>query len=172
VAIPEHVLALRAKIGTDPLWLPAVTAVVVRDGELLMVQRRDNGQWAPVTGISDPGEEPARTAVREALEETGVTIRVDRIASVGATREVLYPNGDRAAYLDVTMACSWVSGEPYVADDESLDVRWWPLDALPPMSEDMGSRVADALSDEVAARFRGTPPAGRDEAATEPRRLG
>ena len=37
-----------------------------------MVKRSDNGEWTPVTGIVDPGEEPAVGAVREALEETGV----------------------------------------------------------------------------------------------------
>jgi len=47
-----------------------------------------------------------------------------------------------------------VSGEPYVADDESTDVRWWPVDRLPEMSPYMLERIEAALSDEVAARFR------------------
>jgi ADP-ribose pyrophosphatase YjhB (NUDIX family) len=157
VAIPEHVQALREKVGTMPLWLPGVTAVVRREGasgaELLMVRRADNGRWTPVTGISDPGEEPAETARRETLEETGVVVEVERVASVSATGEVVYPNGDRAAYLDVTLACRYVGGEAHVADDESSDVRWWPVDALPEMEPTMAARVADGLADKVAARF-------------------
>ena len=43
-------------------------------------------------------------------------------------------NGDRARYLNLTFACTWLSGEPYAADDESLDARWWPLAELPPMA--------------------------------------
>ena len=39
---------------------------------MLLVKRSDNGAWTPVTGIVDPGEEPAVAAAREALEETGV----------------------------------------------------------------------------------------------------
>jgi 8-oxo-dGTP pyrophosphatase MutT (NUDIX family) len=125
--VPDFILELREKIGHDLLWLPGVTAVVRRGDELLMVQRSDNHQWTPVTGIVDPGEEPAVAARREALEETGVEIRVDRLAMTSVSGEHAYPNGDRAIYLDLTFACSWVSGEPYVGDDESVDVGWWPL---------------------------------------------
>jgi 8-oxo-dGTP pyrophosphatase MutT (NUDIX family) len=157
VPIPEFVVALREKIGHDLLWTPGVTAVVVRDGHLLMVQRSDNQAWTPVTGVLDPGEEPAVGALREVLEETGVTARVERLASVSADNWITHVNGDQAVYLDLTFVCSWVSGEPYAADDESLDARWVPLDALPPMRPQLEARVAAALSEEVAARFEVSP---------------
>jgi hypothetical protein len=48
----------------------------------------------------------------------------------------------------------WVSGEAHVADDESVDVRWYPVADLPPMEPWMAERIEAALSDEVAARFR------------------
>ena len=80
----------------------------------LLVQRSDNHTWTPVTGIVDPGEDPAVCAVREALEETGVEIRVDRLAMTSVGDEIVYPNGDRARYLDLTFACTWVSGEAHV----------------------------------------------------------
>jgi ADP-ribose pyrophosphatase YjhB (NUDIX family) len=151
---PEFVLALREKIGSDLLWMPGVTAVIRRGDEVLLVKRSDNGAWTPVTGIVDPGEEPGVTAAREAMEETGVVIRVDRLASTGVGEEKTYANGDRAVYLDLTFACTWVSGEAYVADDESTDVRWWPLDELPPMAREVQERIEAALSDEREARFR------------------
>lgn len=151
--IPPYVAQLRAMVGKTELWLPGVTAVVVRDGHVLLNQRSDNGQWAPITGIVDPGEEPAVCARREAMEETGVEITVDRLASVSVSPRIVHGNGDPAVYLDLTFACSWVSGEPYAADDESLDVRWWPLDGLPPMADWLRARIDDALADEVATRF-------------------
>jgi len=151
--IPDFILDIRRMIGTHPLWLPGVTAVIRRDDEILMVERADNGAWTPVTGIIDPGEEPAVAAAREALEETGVVIRVDRLVSASATSEFVYDNGDRASYLDLTFACTWISGEAHVADDESTDVRWWPVDDLPEMWPSMSQRVADALADEREARF-------------------
>ena len=155
MAIPAFVTSLRAKVGADPLWLPGVTAVVRRGDEVLLVRRADNGRWAPVTGILDPGEEPAACAVREAREETGVEIRVDRLAAVGAVPEVTYPNGDRAAYLDVAFACTWLSGEAHVADDESTDVAWVHRTELPAMSRTMTARIEAALSTDEAARFVG-----------------
>ncbi|MCY7399519.1 MAG: DUF429 domain-containing protein [Nocardioides sp.] len=156
--IPDFVVEIRRLVGDHPLWLPAVTAVITRsDGHVLLVKRSDNGAWTPVTGIVDPGEEPASAAAREALEETGVRVRVDRLASTAAHPEIVHDNGDRAAYLDLTFACTWLAGDAHVADDESSEVRWWPLDALPPMAEVMLTRIGAALSGEREARFV-TPP--------------
>ncbi len=117
------------------------------------MQRSDNHAWTPITGIVDPGEEPAVAARREALEETGVEIRVDRLAATSAGQEVTYDNGDRAIYLDITFACTWLSGDAHVADDESVDVRWFPLDGLPEMSPRMLARIEAACADEREARF-------------------
>ena len=58
-----------------------------------------------------------------------VEISVDRLASVSVSPQVTHGNGDLAVYLDLTFACTWVSGEARVGDDENTDVRWWPLDA-------------------------------------------
>ncbi len=155
--MPDFILELRRHIGHAPLWLPAVTAVVRRDDELLLVRRSDTGAWAPITGIMDPGEEPAVTAAREALEETGVRIRVDRLAAVTSGIEVTHVNGDEAVYLDHTFACTWLDGDPYPADDESVEVAWWPTSALPPMTPYLLDRIDAALSDETATRFRRAP---------------
>jgi ADP-ribose pyrophosphatase YjhB (NUDIX family) len=152
--IPEFIVELRRHVGTAPLWLPGVTAVVLRDEQVLLVRRSDNGRWALVTGIVDPGEEPAVCAVREAREETGVEVRADRLASISVTHEVVHANGDRATYLDHTFACTWLAGEAHVADDESTDVRWWPLTDLPDVGPEMHQRLADVLADEPATRFR------------------
>ncbi|QIK74073.1 NUDIX hydrolase [Nocardioides piscis] len=152
--IPDFIVEIRELIGHHPLWLPGITAVITRaDGRVLLVKRSDNGAWTPVTGIVDPGEEPAVAAAREAMEEAGVEISVDRLASTEVLPELVYDNGDRAAYLDLTFACTWLSGEAHVADDESTDVRWWPVDSLPPMTPHMLRRMDAALSGEREARF-------------------
>lgn len=153
MATPDFVLALRARIGHDLLWLPGVTAVVVRDHEVLLVRRADDCQWTPVTGIVDPGEEPAVAAAREVLEEAGVVAEPVRLASIGVTDEITYPNGDRSRYLDLTFRFRYVSGEPHPADGENTDAAWVDLDALPEMSLHMRARLAAALSDEPAAAF-------------------
>jgi ADP-ribose pyrophosphatase YjhB (NUDIX family) len=151
--IPDFVVELRKHVGTQELWMPAVTAVVSRGSEILLVRRADNDQWAPNTGILDPGEEPAVGAAREALEETGVVVRVDRLASVSSSDRVTHSNGDLAVYLDLTFACTYVSGEAHVGDDESVDVRWWPAVGLPDMHPAHRVRIDEALAGEERARF-------------------
>ena len=82
--IPEFIVETRKKIGTDPMWIPSVSAIVLRDStdtsdwavpEVLLVKRADNGEWTPVTGIADPGEEPHDAA---AVSYTHLTLPTNR----------------------------------------------------------------------------------------------
>ncbi len=151
--IPDFVVQLRRHVGTSNLWLPGVTAVVRRGTEILLVRRSDTGDWAPVTGIVDPGEDPGVAARREVLEETGVRVRVDRLAWVQALPPTVHVNGDRSTYLDHTFACTYLSGDAHVGDDESIDVRWFPGDALPTMRRTMLDRIEWVLTDDPVTRF-------------------
>jgi len=153
MATPDFVLSLREAVGTAPLWLSGVTAVVTKGDDVLMVRRSDTGAWTPVTGIVDPGEHPADAAVREVLEEADLTAVPVRLAAVGVTGVVTYPNGDQASYLDHTFALRWVSGEPAPADGENTEARWFARDALPSISDEMRGRIDAALADEPGARF-------------------
>jgi 8-oxo-dGTP pyrophosphatase MutT (NUDIX family) len=153
--IPDFILELREKVGHAPLPLVGVSAVVIRDHQVLLGRRSDDGALTPVTGIVDPGEEPADAAVREALEEAGVVIRATRLASVHQVQRVTYDNGDQADYLDLTFRCEWLEGDPYPADGELSEVGWHDLESLPPMDPDMRRRIASALSEDDPARFEG-----------------
>lgn len=155
MATPDFVLELRKHVGSAPLWLAGATAVI-SDAErtrVLLVRRSDNGWWTPVTGIVDPGEHPADTAVREAKEEADVEIRVDRVASIGVSRMVTYGNGDQAQYIDHTFACTYLGGDPRPADGENTDVRWFPVGELPDMRPHMLDRVEAGLAREERARI-------------------
>ncbi|MEO8262980.1 MAG: NUDIX domain-containing protein [Pseudolysinimonas sp.] len=158
---PPFILELREHVGTLPLWLSGVTAVVVRGDELLMIKRTDNGRWASVAGIIEPGEHPADTAEREVLEEAGVVVEVERIAGVDVSAAVEYDNGDRSQFLVVVVRCRWVSGDPYPADGEATEARWVHRERLhelePALSEASLRRIDWALSDSEAAAFRRGP---------------
>ena len=153
MATPDFVLALREKVGHDELWLPGVTAVVLRGSEVLLVRRADSGAWTPVTGIVDPGEEPAVAAEREVLEEADVVAHVESLSWVKVIDLVIYDNGDRSRYLDLVFRCSWVSGEPFPADGENTEAAWFPLDALPELSADMRERIRVAVTGAESTRF-------------------
>ena len=154
MATPDFVLALREKIGHLPLWLSGVSAVVVREnGDVLLVRRSDNGAWTPVTGIIDPGEEPAVAAAREVLEEASIVAEPVRLVWVHTIPEIVYPNGDRSQYIDICFLFRYVSGEPFPADGENTEAAWFAPDALPPMSDEMSARLHHALDGVPEARF-------------------
>ncbi|MGI9822891.1 NUDIX hydrolase [Agromyces sp. Marseille-Q5079] len=160
MATPDFVLELRRHVGTAPLPLVGVTAIIVRGDEILLGRRSDNGALTPITGIVDPGEEPADAAAREALEEAGVRIRVDRLAWVHQMPRLTYGNGDVVDYLDLVFRCSWIEGEPYPADGEMTEVAWHPLDDLGGVQGQHLRRIEAALEDvdgggTAPARFEG-----------------
>jgi 8-oxo-dGTP pyrophosphatase MutT (NUDIX family) len=145
--VPEFIVELRRHVGHAPLWLPGVTAVVIRDQHVLLVKRADNHAWTPVTGIVEPGENPADCAVREVLEEAGIYAIAKRLAWVHVTRPIVHANGDHAQYLDHVFRMDWVAGEPFPADNECLDARWFDCSGVPHMSDDIHRRIELASND-------------------------
>ncbi|MEV4560269.1 NUDIX domain-containing protein [Kitasatospora sp. NPDC049285] len=154
MGIPAFLAELRQVVGQRPLWLSGVLAVVVDDdGRVLLGRRADNGRWSVISGIIDPGEQPADAVVRECLEETGVTVRPEALTSVTVSRMLSYPNGDQAQYLELTFRCRPLAGEARVNDDESLEVGWFAQDALPDLEDSIRERIRLALAGNDAAHF-------------------
>ena len=148
MATPDFIRTLRASAGHQLLWLPGVTAVVFDDeGRVLLNRRSDTRKWAVLGGIPDPGEQPAACAVREVLEETAVRCVAERVVLVQALEPVHYANGDHCQYMDITFRCRAVGGEARVNDDESLEVGWFAVDALPDLNEFGLFRIKQALSE-------------------------
>ncbi|MEU7044733.1 NUDIX domain-containing protein [Streptomyces varsoviensis] len=146
---PEFILHLRKFIGHDPLWLSGVTAVVCHEGKVLLNRRTDTGRWSLLHGIIEPGEQPATAVAREVHEETGIVVAPERITSVHTLPPLVCDNGDQVQYLDITFLCRPLAGEARVNDDESLEVAWFPLDALPELPKTdafLLSRALDATS--------------------------
>ncbi|MDH6219037.1 NUDIX hydrolase [Streptomyces pseudovenezuelae] len=149
MATPDFIREIRASAGHQLLWLPGVSAVVFDDeGRVLLGQRADNHRWALISGIPDPGEQPALAIVREVEEETGVRVAVERMVAVRSGRQVTYPNGDICQFMDLCFRCRALGGEARVNDDESLAVGWFALDDLPELTDYHHFRIKQALSDE------------------------
>lgn len=149
---PDFILELRRRVGTAPLWLSGATAVVVRPGpagdEVLLVQRSDTGEWAPVSGIVDPGEHPHEAALREVLEEAGVSAAIDRLVWLTVTEQITYANGDQTQYIDHVFRCRYLDGDPAPIDGEAAQARFFAVHDLPPMPAINAERVAVALEHE------------------------
>lgn len=130
-----HVARLRALIGPELILLPSVSVLILDDaGRLLLVRHADHGDgWAVLGGAVDPGESPAEAAVREAREEIGVEVRLDRLVDVlgGPDYEVTYPHGDRTAYVTAVYEAQIVSGVPSPDQDEITQLSWFTAHELP-----------------------------------------
>jgi 8-oxo-dGTP pyrophosphatase MutT (NUDIX family) len=148
VATPSFILELRTLVGTRPLWLSVATAIVVDDeGRILLGRRADTGAW------DAPGEEPADAAARECLEETGVVVVPEEGIAIGVMPPVTYANGDQVQSLDIAFRCRPVGGEARVNDDESLEVEWFPLSALPELKEPLRLLIDHATSGDPGTSF-------------------
>ncbi|TFI20713.1 NUDIX domain-containing protein [Streptomyces sp. 4R-3d] len=147
---PDFIRELRETAGHQLLFLPGVSAIVFDDdGRVLLGRRADTGNWSIIGGIPEPGEQPATTAEREVYEETAVRCEAERVVLVQALPEpVMYPNGDRCQYMDITLRCRATGGEARVNDDESLEVGWFSVDALPELREFARFRIKQAMEDE------------------------
>lgn len=145
--IPEFVRHLRERVGHELLPMAGTTGVV-RDphDRILLGLRADTGDWALPSGIIEPFEQPAQALAREIAEETGVTATIDALVAVSATDEVVYPNGDRACYVDFTFACTYVSGCARPVDGENEQVRWFALGDLPPLRATSAFRLEKAIA--------------------------
>ena len=153
--ISPFILNLRRKIGHDLLHLIGVSGVVTNGrGEVLLVKSKDHGQWMPIGGMVEVGEEPADAIVREVREETGVAVTVDRLAGVFDGPRVTYGNGDQTHYVTVVFRCTAAADAvARVADEENSDARFCPPDQLPAMREDHSRNIACALSVQERAAF-------------------
>ena len=149
---PDFILELRRHIGNETLWLSGANLVVLREGEdgteVLLGRRADDGNWAAISGIVEPGENPADTVVREAREEACIEVEVERMLWLDVMDEVTFPNGDRCRFLDHGFRGRLVDGSPGIGDGEISDFAWFPADRLPiPRQERLAEQVRVCLED-------------------------
>ena len=136
MAISDYLRGLRSLVGPDQLLLLPSVAILIwdADGRLLMVRNAETGMWQTVGGAVEPREHPSESAVREALEETGVEIELGGIRGLtgGPHYEHTYPNGDRVAFAGVVFDAVATGGELLLAGDgdEVSAARWWPVSEL------------------------------------------
>jgi ADP-ribose pyrophosphatase YjhB (NUDIX family) len=124
--------------------VPSVNVVVVNDaGDVLMIQRSDNGNWAVPGGAIDLGESMTQAAVRETREETGIECRVTGIVGIYTDPKhvILYTsNGEARQEFSILLTAVPVGGE-LATSSESSEVRWVPRDELAGFQLDRSMRM-------------------------------
>ncbi|MEV0971394.1 NUDIX domain-containing protein [Microtetraspora glauca] len=132
--------------------VPSVNVVVTNEaGDILMIRRSDNGNWAVPGGAIDLGESLPQAAVRETLEETGVLCEITGLVGIYTDPKhvILYTsNGEARQEFSIVLTARAVAGEP-TPSSESTEVRWIPrhhVEALP-MDRSMALRIDHYLTE-------------------------
>jgi 8-oxo-dGTP pyrophosphatase MutT (NUDIX family) len=129
-----------------PDHLTASTVVLGADGDqVLLTLHAKAARWFQLGGHCEPDDATlAGAALREATEESGLTgLRLDPVPVQLSEHAVPFcgPDGD-VHHLDVRFVAIAPAGLTPAVSDESLDVRWWPADALPDPEADLVELVA------------------------------
>jgi 8-oxo-dGTP pyrophosphatase MutT (NUDIX family) len=124
-----------------PDHLTAGALVLSEDGsQVLLNLHRKARRWFHFGGHLETGDGSlARAALREATEESGVPdLLLDPDPLHLSLHSVPFcdPRGP-VRHHDVRFLALAPSGTVPTVSDESLDVRWWPVDALPTDEADM-----------------------------------
>ena len=133
-----------------PGHLTTGALVLSDDAEhVLLNLHRKAGRWFHFGGHLEPTDASVVGAAhREAVEESGLAgLEVEPVPLHLSSHVVDFCGGrDQVTHLDVRfLALAPRSREPQVSE-ESLAVRWWPVDALPTQEPDMVEMVAAAVA--------------------------
>ena len=102
----------------------SVGLVVWRETEVLLIRRANppfQGCWSIPGGKVEFGETLHQAGLREVMEETGITARVDALIDV---YESITEHGH---YVMADFSADWIQGEPQAGDD-ALDAAFFPLE--------------------------------------------
>jgi NAD+ diphosphatase len=108
-----------------PAIHPCAIVLIRRPGEVLLTRKASwaEGRYSLVAGFQEFGEALEETAIREAREETGVTI-----AGVRYVGSQCWPFPSQVM---VGFVADYVRGELAVDREELADARWFAVDDLP-----------------------------------------
>lgn len=126
----------------------AVVTVITRAGKVLLTRRVNTprqGLWTFPGGFVDAGEDPARAAERECLEETGLKVEVSGLVDVLSGQE--HPRG---SHILIVYQGEILAGTVHPGDDADR-ADFFHLDELPPLAfqstREIIRRITQLLND-------------------------
>jgi ADP-ribose pyrophosphatase YjhB (NUDIX family) len=122
-----------------------VRGAVVKDGKILLVQERADGNWALPGGWADLGDSPASMVEREIWEESGFRVKAEKVVAVIDANRI-QPMEFYHAYK-IIFLCRLLEGEPRTSY-ETLAVDFFAFDQLPALSP---YRTSQSMLHEVFA---------------------
>ena len=109
-----------------------VRAAVMKDGKILLVQETTDNCWAIPGGWADVGDIPSEVAIRECKEESGFDVKPIKVIGVFDANRV----GGKLEFFHAfkIIFLSELIGGAATPSDETLDVRFFDFNNLPPLS--------------------------------------
>jgi ADP-ribose pyrophosphatase YjhB (NUDIX family) len=120
-------------------------------GSLVLVRRRDNGQWAIPGGLVDWGENIATAVQRELLEETGLTL----VSSPQLTGVYSAPDRDPRLHSICIAVTVQVEGKIQIHDQlEIIEAQVFTSETIPwqNLAHDHAQQLQDYLSGQTWLR--------------------
>lgn len=128
----------------------AVIVAIIESGNVLLTKREDFEVWCLPGGSVEDGETLAEGAIREAKEETGLDVELTRLVGVYSR----LGGGMRDVHA-VLYAAKPVGGELKTQPNETIEVAYFPFDALPDeLLFGHKKRIQDAVCDRSGMSVR------------------
>ncbi len=121
-----------------PGHVTASTLVLDHTGSrTVLTLHRRLGRWVQLGGHCEESDaDIVSAALREAEEESGIGgLTIDDMPAALHVHALTCSSGVKTHHLDVQFVAHAPEDAQIAISDESLDLRWWPLDDLPPGSD-------------------------------------
>ena len=120
-----------------------IRGVVFRDGKILMVQEKRDGEWALPGGWADIGLSPTEIAVKEVKEESGFDVAPVRLLAVLDKKCHNHPPEPYHVYKMFIL--SEIVGGSALPGIETTAAEFFELGNLPPLSIERNTQKQIAL---------------------------
>lgn len=145
----------------DAMWrrcapghLTATTAVLSHDGtEVLLTLHPKAGMWLPMGGHCEVFDDSlAGVAIREATEESGISGLTLLDGPLALDKHKVWCHPPHSWHLDVEYGAIAPPGAEAMISDESLDLRWFPVEEIPELSDEATRRLVRRARDLLITR--------------------